>query len=306
MAAPKDHCWLCNKYGTMTKEHIPPESAFNDSPLLLMKVDERSTQTGTMDWAPNQRFGHGMYVRSVCARCNNQCGSRYGGAYVDLVKRIAERIGDVQDFHTISIRGVKRPLAILKQVLFQFVSTNGPGFVRANDWVAPFLRSPRNQSLPPDVGVYLFASNCRGTRRTGVSSHIDLSQSSQFSVVAEFSFWPLGTVISFGEFSHARLAPIHHWTRFSFDCKSTVDLDLPVNPVHSAYPVDYRSKSQIEAGYPGDNPDLKLPSEEDGRRMTNEMAKRSGTDENFIFSGHPSTVTKMAEQGTLKPRVLSK
>lgn len=131
----------------MTKEHIPPESAFNDSPLLLMKVDERSTNTGEMDWAPNQHFGRGMYVRSVCARCNNQCGSRYGGAYVDLVRRVAERIGDIQEFHTISILGVKRPLAILKQVLFQFVSTNGPGFVRANDWVAPFIRNPKNQSL---------------------------------------------------------------------------------------------------------------------------------------------------------------
>ena len=186
MPAPQDHCWLCNKYGTMTKEHIPPESAFNDFPLLLMKVDERSIQSGALGWAPKQRFGRGMYVRSVCGRCNSRCGSKYGGAYEDWCRRVAERIGDVQESHTVSILGVKRPLAILKQVVFQFVSANGPGFVRANDWVASFVRNPTNQSIPPDVGVYLFASNSRGARTTGVSSHIDLTRH-RINVVAEFS-----------------------------------------------------------------------------------------------------------------------
>src|SRR5438445_802314 len=108
MAAPQDNCWLCNKFGRMTKEHIPQESAFN-------------------------------------------------------------------------------------------------------------------QSIPPDVGIFLFGSNCRGSRRTGIASHIDLTQSSQFNVVGEFSFWPLGTVISFGNFSHPGLIPIHHWAQYSFDYKGTVD-----------------------------------------------------------------------------------
>jgi len=303
MPAPQDHCWLCNRFGTLTKEHIPPESAFNDFPLLLLKVDERSMQdTGTMDWSPSQKFGRGMYVRSVCARCNNRCGSKYGGAYVDLVRRVAERIGDVQEFHTVSILGVKRPLAILKQVLFQFVSTNGPGFVRANDWVAPFIKTTTNQSIPPEIGIYLFASNIRGARRTGSSSHIELSRSTQFNVVAEFSFWPLGTVISFGHFSHPGLTPIHRWLQYPFDYKGAVDLHLRVNPIHSAYPVDFRSKSQVESGYPGET-DIKLPSDEDGARMAKETARRSGTDDKaFIFSGHPSTFRRMAEKGILKPR----
>lgn len=303
MAAPQGHCWLCNKFGPLTREHIPPESAFNDFPLLLMKVDERSNLTSEMAWAPDTQFAHGMYVRSVCARCNNRCGAKYGGAYVDLVRRIAERIGDVQEFHTVSILGVKRPLAILKQALFQFVSTNGPGFVRANDWVAPFVKNATNQSIPPEIGIYLFASNSRGAKRTGISSHIELSRCTQFDIVAEFSFWPLGTVISFGQLAHPGLAPIHHWVKYPFDYKGTVDLHLPVNPIHSPYPVDFRSKSQVESGYPGDQPDLKLPSEEDGKRMAQETARRSGTDEkSFIFSGHPYTFRRMAQSGILKPR----
>src|SRR5271166_6637843 len=133
MPAPEGHCWLCNRYGKLSKEHIPPESAFNDCPLLLMKLDERSREAGAVLWAPD-RSQHGQYFRSLCSQCNNKYGRLYGGAYVDLVKRVAERIGDVQEFHKISVLGVRRPLAILKQVILQFVTANGPGFVRANDW----------------------------------------------------------------------------------------------------------------------------------------------------------------------------
>ena len=133
MPAPEGHCWLCNQFGKLSKEHIPPEKAFNDCPLLLMKVDERSTKKGVLEWTPD-RQQRGVYFRSLCEACNNRYGSWYGGAYVDLVRRIAERIGDVQDFHRTSVVGVKRPLSILKQVMLQFVTANGPGFVRANDW----------------------------------------------------------------------------------------------------------------------------------------------------------------------------
>lgn len=296
MAGPQDRCWLCNKFGTMTKEHIPPESAYNDCPLVLMKVDERSRQTGALGWTPHTEFRRGLYVRSVCGHCNNRCGRLYGGAYVDLVRRVGERIGDVQEFHKVSILGVRRPLAILKQVVFQFVSANGPGFVRANSWVAPFVKNSRNQAIPLDVGIYLFASNCRGGKTTGISSHIDLSRGGKFNIVAEFSFWPLGTVMSLGDFSHKGLAPIHHWAQYPFDYEATVDLHLPVNPIHSPYPVDFRSESQIVEGRETPAGDVSPPSEEDARRMADETIARSGGDgKGFIFSGHPNTVRKMRQ-----------
>ena len=95
--------------------------------------------------------------------------------------------------------------------MLQFVTANGPGFVRANEWVAPFIRSRTNTIIPKDVGIYLFASNRRGMRKTGVSGHIDLNTSSDKKTVAEFTFWPLGTIISFGELTDNRLTPIHRW-----------------------------------------------------------------------------------------------
>jgi hypothetical protein len=236
-----------------------------------------------------------MFVRSVCAWCNNRCGSRYGGAYVDLVQRVAERIGDVREFHTASVLGVKRPLAILKQVLFQFVSVNGPSFVRANNWVARFIKSPTNQAIPEDIGIYLYASNIEGCRRTGISSHFDMARNER-NIISEFSFWPLGTVMSFGLLSHPEVAPIHHWARYHYDFKGTVDLHLPVNPVHSAYPLDFRTESQLSSGSADNGADMRIPSEEDARQLVKDTLSRSGGDgKGFIFSTHPDVFRRIRE-----------
>jgi hypothetical protein len=293
MPAPQGHCWLCNRFGPLTKEHIPPKRAYNDCPLLLAKVDERSSEVGNLFFSPHTRYGAGLCFHSLCSGCNNRYGSKYAGAYVDLVKTVSERIQDIPNFHKTSILGVKRPLRILKQVMLQFVTANGPGFVRSNDWVAPFVRNPTNNQIPDNIGIYLFASNMRGARTTGVSAHIDLASKYRRAVVAEFTFWPLGTVISFdGELSHARLTPVHQWARYRFDYEGSVDLDLSVNPTDSAYPLDFRTPEQIKAGA---DPDLqlKVPTEEDSRDMMNKAIRASGESDNWIYSGHPKTVNKV-------------
>jgi len=208
MPAPQGHCWLCNRFGPLTKEHIPPEKAYNNCPLLLAKVDERSTEAGSLFFSPHTNYKKGLCFHSLCSDCNNRYGSKYGGAYVDLVRTVAERIKDIPNFHKTSIMGVRRPLRILKQIMLQFVTANGSGFVRCNEWVAPFVRNPKNSQIPGNIGIYLFASNARGARTTGVSAHIDLASTYKRAVIAEFTFWPLGTVISLdGELANPRLSP---------------------------------------------------------------------------------------------------
>jgi hypothetical protein len=295
MPAPEGFCWLCNKFEKLTKEHIPPEKAFNDCPLLLAKIDERCAQAGSqLYFAPHTKYSKGLCFHTLCSDCNNRYGSKYGGAYVDLVKKVAERIGDIPCFHKTSIIGIKRPIRILKQVMLQFVTANGAKFVYANEWVAPFVREPRNTEIPKNIGIYLFASNTRGARTTGVSAHIDLSLPYKSAVVAEFTFWPLGTVISFdGELSHPKLTPVHHWAKYRFDYEGAVDIELSVNPAESEYPVDFRTREQITTGA-APTCDLKVPTEEDSREMMNKAMRISGEPENWIFSGHPNTVAKIA------------
>jgi len=161
--------------------------------------------------------------------------------------------------------------------------------------VAPFIRQPRNAELPRDIGVYLFASNVRGGRNSGVSGHVE-ARTGKTNVIAEFSFWPLGTVISFGgELSDTRLTPIHQWVAYPFDYREEVDVHLCVNPIATAYPIDFRTESVVrsQALTPSD---VKAPSQETSDEMMKRAMKISGETGSWVFSGYPTTIKKMKDR----------
>ncbi len=223
--APEGNCWLCNKYGKLTKEHIPPASAFNDFPLLFEKVVERSKQTEVVEWEAEPR-DRGLCFRSLCQKCNNNYGRLYGEAYVKLVKRISERIGDVREFHKLSLFGIKRPLAILKQVMLQFVTANG------------------------------------------------------------FS----------GEQSDNRLTPIQ-WSQYPFDYAGSVDWDLSLNPVASAYPLDFRTAAEVKSTpMKAEDTNVTRPSDEDLREIISKVIRISGEKDSWIWSGNPKTMRKIVDR----------
>jgi len=289
MPAPEGYCWLCGKFGKLTKEHIPPEKAFNGCPLLLLKINEQNRE---VEWIHRASYQRGLCFRSLCERCNNKYGSIYGEAYVNLVRRVAEQIGDVPYFHHISITGGKRPLAILKQVMLQFVTANGAAFVKANAWVAPFIRDRTKTEIPRDVNIYLFASNMRSCRKSGVSGHVIERQT---NIVSEFTFWPLGTLMSFGgELSDKRLTPIRDWAQYPFNYTGKVDLHLCVNPIASNYPVDFRTSAEIERQSTQEI-DTKAPSADDTREMMKKAIRVSGDEDGWVYSGHPNTIDKLRD-----------
>ncbi len=293
MSAPEGYCWLCGEFGILTKEHIPPEKAYNNCPRLLMKIDERGRENGDLNWVPGTSFTKGFWVRSLCAICNNKYGDRYGASYVDLVQRVAERLADTQRSHTISILHVRNPLLILKQIMLQFVTANGDKFVTANDWVAPFIMEKWNNVIPRNVAIYLFAHDTFASRKSGVTVHRDLI-AGRTNYVAEFTSWPLGTVISFdGELQNDRIVPVHHWTKYTYGLRNqSADLHLPVNPVVSEYPLDFRTASEIYSGRTNEA-EGKSMSEEDAKQMIDKVKVISGESDDWIFTGHPNTVKRL-------------
>lgn len=291
MPAPEGHCWLCREYGKLSKEHLPAEKAYNDCPRLLMKINDINSQDGTLKWVPS-RYSKGIWIRSLCEGCNTKYGHRYVGPYVDLVKRVAEKISDVQECHTIPIHRVRNPFLILKQVMLQFVTANGDRFVKANDWVAPFIMERWNTDVPRNIAIYLFASNSLSGRNSGVSVHRDWNIN-KTRFVSEFTSWPLGTIISYdGELIDDRLSPIHHWTQYT-NKNQYADLHLRVNPVASEYPLDFRTGSEIRSSAENAPPDPISASEEDVEEMMENVKKISGETENWILTGHPGTVNKL-------------
>ena|SRR5712691_1878499 len=122
---------------------------------------------------------------------------------------------------------------------------NEPSFVEKNEWIRKFLRNSRKLDWPAGVFLYLFATNSRGGRKSGVSAFYTITTRTT-SVVAEFTFWPLGSVLSFGELQDSRLSPIHQWAKLDYQHSGKMGLTLTVNPVATAYPVDFRDRETVD------------------------------------------------------------
>jgi hypothetical protein len=181
------------------------------------------------------------------------------------------------------VSGVQRPLSIVKAVTQSFVSANGPSFVEKNEWIRKFLRNSRNLDWPPDAFLYLFATNSKGGRKSGVSAFYTMTTRTT-SVVAEFTFWPLGSVLSFGELQDSRLSPIHHWAKLDYQYSGKMDLTLTVNPIATAYPVDFRDRETVDKEATERCGPLPIGSEK-ADNMLQSVKQKSGEKGNWAFAG---------------------
>ena len=177
-----------------------------------------------------------------------------------------------------------------------FVSANGPHFVSANPWVRKFIRNSRNQEWPRDVFAYMFGTSSKGGRRTGVMSFYDIAQN-RIETVAEFTFWPIGVVLSFGQELHGYpLTPIHQWSKFEYTWAGELDVDLVVNPSSSAYALDFRTRGQIYQDGLRSNP-KPIVDGENLKQLMNLTKQRSGDVDNKTWSFVGQQIPTIKEDG---------
>ena len=133
------YCHICQKYGNLTFEHVPPHKAFNDRRAksiegneaikLISEKDRMPWDTTGLKYKSKQR---GMGIYSLCSSCNNLTGKYYGNEYIKFAQTMAKVIFD-NDISGKSMIGVKLEgvyvSRIAKQVLSMFCSTY-PGFTK--------------------------------------------------------------------------------------------------------------------------------------------------------------------------------
>ena len=287
-------CWVCGSSEPLTSEHVPPRSAFNERPVILQQVSDEAIRAGYVGWEDGNEQRHGHSFISLCSKCNHRAGRSLVPSYRDFVYQIAERVSTRIPLEEIRVPTVRNPQLILRQVLMQFVSSNGASFVDVNPWIKPLLLTRREAAIPDDVYIYLFATQTRGLRTSGISGHV-LIDEGRYRILSEFTHWPLGTVLSFTELRDLPLFPIREWSRIPFNSKETVDVMLPVNPIASALPVDFRDDLDIwiDMGKKA----TALPDESLVIEMMEEVSRRSGYDpDDSILTGSPALVALHADE----------
>lgn len=118
-------CHIFGKYGKLSFEHIPPESALkNNRTKVYIGEEAVKRYKGKKAYYKNQQQGMGKY--SLCESCNNNTGTWYATVHNDIAKEVAYSLqkksalsnGDIFAFRTKNFPA----LAFVKQVITMFCS----------------------------------------------------------------------------------------------------------------------------------------------------------------------------------------
>jgi hypothetical protein len=244
-------CCICLEEGPLTFEHIPPEAAFNDRPIILADINRLIGKDlfKELEAQRGRESQRGAGRRSLCKRCNVSTGNWYVRAYVDLVEAAMPLFGKVRAGEDRIFSTTIRPLRVLKQFLTMFCSACGPGFARAHPGVPRYLLNRHSRQLPDGIEIYLalLDHETMVARRSGITGRIDLD-TGQSHTYSEFSFPPFVGVMALGNDCppDGRLARITWFNQFSIDQERQVQLALHCVQTNTHMPGDYSTRDRLE------------------------------------------------------------
>lgn len=237
------NCHICGNYMKLSFEHVPPRSAFNDRPLVLKRGKELlTTDLETITGKVLQR-GAGDYT--LCEKCNNTTGKWYGSAFVDWAYQ-AMRIlhytkGKPSLYYTFHIF----PLRVIKQILCMFFSANGYAFQQAHQDLVRMVSNRDHNGLDPKYRIYAYFNASNRSRQTGITSAFNI-KTKDIRVTSEIAFPPIGYLMTVeSKPLEERLCDITFMAKYRYNDWKHISLRLPVLPIYTFYPGDYRDKDTV-------------------------------------------------------------
>lgn len=267
-------CRICEKFTQLTKEHVPPKSAFNDRTYLEYYSTE-IREANLRQWQTREVNSSGLFVFSLCERCNNKSGRQYGGSYLDVVKGLVE-IATPDNANKDVQLTLKRifPLRVIKQAVSMVLSTSHGGGFRGYEYVAgpftnrnigknlrtpleikhlqsvyaelrKFVRSRDATRLPASVKLYAYATVSSGSGLwTGILGNATKGRQQPFWGVV-VGLWPLHWVLSFSGTPNTPLLDLTDWANEQYATRKNVTIKIPCRWTFARYPLDFRSPDEF-------------------------------------------------------------
>jgi hypothetical protein len=244
-------CHICGKFGKISFEHSPPKSAFNDHRVLCVSFQQVLNNQHSDEFCGRyQQKGAGDFT--LCVKCNNDTGSWYGTAYADWAAQAMRIVLGTGGRPTLEYPFSVFPLRVLKQIVCMFFSVNGPLFRPRQTDLVKFVLDKDSQSFPDHVRVYAFYTLSNRGRAAGVSGALKGLGSSHSSVhvFSEVTFPPFGFVMTFNNSPppQSGFCEISGFSKFGYrDWRTGITMKLPLMPIYTLYPGDYRSRAETLA-----------------------------------------------------------
>lgn len=236
-------CHICGHTRELSFEHVPPRAAFNNRPLRVLRGLEIHAAEHDPHHGRVQQRGSGAFT--LCGRCNNDTGGWYGAAYADWACHGFAFLPHAARAPSLYLTYRIFPLRVLKQVICMFFSVNTPEFRQSHPYLEKFVMNRRLTGLPPQVQIFCFLTPGPKSRQVGVAGSTNL-ETGAVTVLSEVTFPPHGYVLCLGSRPpDERLFDITAFATSSFDERREVHLRLPILPVNTAFPGDYRSVDEV-------------------------------------------------------------
>lgn len=247
-AANPTQCRLCgSKSGLLTLEHVPPKSTGNRGRVQIEHI--RLSETG----GTVRELSDGLALRVLCARCNNQTGSRLGTGFSDFARQVQQSGRIVAPKGGVFVSAVEVfPARILRQLLLCFLCAQPDDEREGWQAIRDFIRS-RTAKVPneaPRVSLYFNPSSTY--KIAPVCSVGSIDGSGRSWVGSEIAAPGLGVLFSLGN-TESAIQPligvepvdVTLWGGAPFDQRESLTLKLPPLRVEEPHPLGYGRKKDF-------------------------------------------------------------
>ncbi|MBN1564459.1 MAG: hypothetical protein JXA10_11510 [Anaerolineae bacterium] len=253
MARKKDVCRLCGDFTEMDYEHIPPKKAFNEIHRKFPTIEYWLMGRKTRKF---RREGIGEH--SLCPRCNSTTGGWYAPALINWARQGKVYIEKIEHGVPLYLLFKIQPLNVLKQILVMMIAMSSIDTKRYHDDLRYALLDRQSQAIPPKYRVFVYFNLEGGNPRFESGYVVAKKDGREFGVSyidAEVALPPFGYHITsslrdrktIGE--SQGLCEITDFSHYRYNQIRQVFLKMPALETHEPFPLDYRSKSEVDDHY---------------------------------------------------------
>jgi len=191
----KGVCCICGENKTLTFEHVPPKSAFNNKPIYFQRFEHLHDKTSFV-YGKKSKSNKGFGDYTLCKKCNNNTGDWYARDFAEFafqgmnILRSERKTGQIITFD-LSIK----PLNVLKEIIAMFMSADKTGSLRGIAGMKEFILNKSSKDLPKSIDIYMYCSLSYKKKFIGYSI-MGQYPSTIINQLSEINFEPYGYVLT--------------------------------------------------------------------------------------------------------------
>ncbi len=221
-------CALCGNLAKLSFEHVPPQSAFNDKPILI-QTSEHLTDSASRLYGKKGKSNKGFGSNTLCESCNRNTGSWYGSSFKDFAHQGMEILTNAASASQLpQVSGVYtiKALNVYKQIMTMFMSADKSGILRSDKKLTDFILDKISIDFPDRYKLFIYSNASPIKRMFGymsVTDAVDLEFGTQNW--CEINFQPFGYLLADNSRApHKLMLDITSWHNFPYDTSITMDM----------------------------------------------------------------------------------